>query len=187
MSRTITAAGPRAGDLGAGAAAPTVGMVGAGQLARMTHQAAIALGVTVRVLAVSAGDPAARAGAPSLIGSPDDLDDLRALAAGADVVTFDHERIPPEHLHALQAGGVRVEPSPEAKLLAQDKLHARRELAARGFPLRRYARLAARRQGAEGRLRRPRGRLAGGSPRGAGGAPPSPRRAADRTGARARW
>src|SRR4051812_38169594 len=39
---------------------PIVGMVGGGQLARMTQQAAIALGVTLRVLSQSAGDSAAR-------------------------------------------------------------------------------------------------------------------------------
>ena len=38
---------------------PVVGMVGAGQLARMTHQAAISLGLTLRVLADNADDGAA--------------------------------------------------------------------------------------------------------------------------------
>ena len=38
---------------------PVVGMVGAGQLARMTAQAAIGLGVGFRVLAGSAADSAA--------------------------------------------------------------------------------------------------------------------------------
>ena len=38
---------------------PVVGMVGAGQLARMTHQAAIALGQSLRLLADSADDGAA--------------------------------------------------------------------------------------------------------------------------------
>jgi ribosomal protein S18 acetylase RimI-like enzyme len=38
---------------------PVVGMVGGGQLARMTHQAAIALGQSLRVLAVSPDDGAA--------------------------------------------------------------------------------------------------------------------------------
>ena len=39
---------------------PVVGMVGAGQLARMTHQAAIALGQSLRVLADAADDSAAQ-------------------------------------------------------------------------------------------------------------------------------
>jgi 5-(carboxyamino)imidazole ribonucleotide synthase len=112
-----------------------VAMVGAGQLARMTHQAAIALGIELRVLAATAEDAAVRAGARHLTGSPDRLEDLRALAAGADVLTFDHEGVSPEHLAALEAEGVPLAPSAGSKLLAQDKLHARRRLAALGFPV----------------------------------------------------
>lgn len=110
-------------------------MVGAGQLARMTQQAAIALDVELRVLAASPDDPAVRAGAQAVYGDPASLDDLRALADGCDAVTFDHEQIPPEHLAALHEEGVPLAPGPQAKLLAQDKLHARRVLADAGFPV----------------------------------------------------
>lgn len=112
-----------------------VAMVGAGQLARMTHQASIALGVCVRVLAADGDDAAVRAGAAHVTGSAGDLGDLRALAAGADVLTFDHEHVPPDVLAALAADGVAMAPAPAAKRFAQDKLHARRELATRGFPV----------------------------------------------------
>lgn len=114
---------------------PVVAMVGAGQLARMAHQAAISLGVTLRVLAASSDDPAVRAGAATVLGSPDSLEDLRRLAEGADVVTFDHEQIPPEYLSALEQDGVRLAPPAAAKLFAQDKLHARRSLGDLGFPV----------------------------------------------------
>jgi 5-(carboxyamino)imidazole ribonucleotide synthase len=113
---------------------PVVGMVGAGQLARMTHAAAIALGIELRVLAPGATDPAVLAGARRVPGNPASLTDLRALAAGADVVTFDHESVPPEHLIGLEHEGVRLAPAAAAKLFAQDKLHARRELVALDFP-----------------------------------------------------
>ena len=69
-------------------------MVGGGQLARMSHQAAIALGQSLRVLAASPADPAALVCADVHLGSPDDLDALRGLADGAEVVTFDHEGVP---------------------------------------------------------------------------------------------
>ncbi|CAB4913499.1 unannotated protein [freshwater metagenome] len=114
---------------------PTVAMVGAGQLARMTHRAAIDLGVELRVLAAAPDDPAVLAGATHLIGSPEDLGDLRRLADGADVVTFDHERIPPELLQALEGEDVRLAPPAAAKLLAQDKAHQRRVLAELGLPV----------------------------------------------------
>jgi 5-(carboxyamino)imidazole ribonucleotide synthase len=103
-------------------------MVGGGQLARMSHQAAIALGQSLRVLAASPGDPAALVCADVLIGDPDDLDALRGLARGAEVVTFDHEGVPGEVLRMLVADGVAVRPAPDALLHAQDKLVMRRAL-----------------------------------------------------------
>ena len=112
-----------------------VGMVGAGQLARMTHQAAIALGIRLTVLAVSEDEPAVLAGARCLTGSPDSLEDLAALATECEVVTFDHEGVDPAHLEALEEQGVRIAPPAAAKLLAQDKLHARRTLSELGFPV----------------------------------------------------
>jgi 5-(carboxyamino)imidazole ribonucleotide synthase len=110
-------------------------MVGAGQLARMTQQAAIALGVELTVLAESEVDPAVLAGARFQRGTPAEIDDLRRLAAVVDVVTFDHEQVDPEYLAELEAEGVSLAPGASAKLHAQDKLHARRSLAGFGFPM----------------------------------------------------
>jgi 5-(carboxyamino)imidazole ribonucleotide synthase len=116
-------------------ATPLVGMVGAGQLARMTHQAAVALGQSLRVLAASPTDPAALVARDVSIGSYRDLDTLRAFAKGCDVVTFDHEHVPAEHLRALAADGVTVLPGPDALRYAQDKLAMRRRLAELGLPV----------------------------------------------------
>ena len=107
---------------------PVVGMVGAGQLARMTHPAAIALGSSLRVLAARPDDPAALVCADVVPGYPDDLEALRALARGADAVTFDHEGVPAALLRTLVAEGVGVHPAPDALVHAQDKLVMRRAL-----------------------------------------------------------
>ncbi len=117
------------------AATAVVAMIGAGQLARMTQQAAIALDVELRVLAASLTDPAVLAGAAHQLGRGDDLGTMLDFAEGADAVTFDHELIHPDLLAALESRGVNLQPSAGAKLLAQDKLHARRELARLGFPV----------------------------------------------------
>lgn len=114
-------------------------MVGGGQLARMTHQAAIALGQTLRVLAADADDPAAQVSPDVVIGSHTSLDDLRRVATGADALTFDHEHVPTELLEKLVAEGVNVAPPPEALVHAQDKLVMRRRLEALGAPVPRYA------------------------------------------------
>ncbi|ORB02623.1 5-(carboxyamino)imidazole ribonucleotide synthase [Mycolicibacter minnesotensis] len=118
---------------------PLVAMVGGGQLARMTHQAAIALGQRLRVLAAAADEPAAQVTPDVVLGSHTNLDDLRRAAAGATVLTFDHEHVPGELLDQLIAEGINVAPPPAALLHAQDKLVMRRKLAELGAPVPRFA------------------------------------------------
>ncbi|WP_216867773.1 5-(carboxyamino)imidazole ribonucleotide synthase [Mycolicibacterium goodii] len=114
-------------------------MIGGGQLARMTHQAAIALGQTLRVLATAPDESAAQVTSDVVIGSHTDLDALRRAADGAAVVTFDHEHVPTEHLEKLVAEGVAVAPPPAALVHAQDKLLMRTKLQAIGAPVPRFA------------------------------------------------
>jgi 5-(carboxyamino)imidazole ribonucleotide synthase len=120
---------------------PVVTMIGGGQLARMTHQAAIALGQRLRVLAASPDEPAAQVTPDVVIGAHTDLDDLRAAARGSHALTFDHEHVPIEHLEVLVREGVTVLPPPGALIFAQDKLAMRRRLAQFGAPIPAYAEL----------------------------------------------
>jgi len=108
--------------------APRVGIVGGGQLARMSAAPAAALGIGLRVLATSTGEPAAQVIHDVVVGRHDDLAALRRLADGCDVVTFDHEHVPPAHLEQLEAMGVAVRPGPSALFHAQDKVHMRQAL-----------------------------------------------------------
>jgi 5-(carboxyamino)imidazole ribonucleotide synthase len=119
---------------------PVVAMVGGGQLARMTHQAAIALGQSLRVLAADPGESAGLVVADVQIGDHDDLAALERVVEGATVLTFDHEHVPTEHLHALEAAGHRVAPGPDALVHAQDKLVLRQALADAGEPQPAWAR-----------------------------------------------
>jgi 5-(carboxyamino)imidazole ribonucleotide synthase len=118
---------------------PTVGMIGAGQLARMTHQAAIALGQSLKVLAGDPAESAAVVTPATTFGDYRNTDDLRAFAKGCTVVTFDHEHVPQDALKTLVAEGVEVQPRPEALLYAQDKQAMRTRLAALGLPQPRWA------------------------------------------------
>ena len=111
-----------------------VGMVGAGQLARMTQRAAIDLGVHLTVLATRDDEPAVVAGAAHRIGGADDPAALRRLAEHVDVVTLDHELVDAATLAAIAANGVPVRPSARALRVAQDKLVARETFAALGLP-----------------------------------------------------
>lgn len=109
-------------------------MVGGGQLSRMTAAPAAALGVDLRILALSPDESAAQVAADVVLGRHDDLDALRRLAEGASVVTFDHEHVPPDHLRALEAEGVAVRPGPTALVHAQDKIAMREALDRAGLP-----------------------------------------------------
>ncbi|MGY4683667.1 5-(carboxyamino)imidazole ribonucleotide synthase [Micromonospora aurantiaca (nom. illeg.)] len=113
---------------------PVVGMVGGGQLARMTHQAAIALGQSLRVLALAPDDGAALVAADVQYGDHTDLAALRTFAKGCDVVTFDHEHVPNEHILTLTDEGVKLFPPAEALVHAQDKRVMRERLGELGAP-----------------------------------------------------
>jgi 5-(carboxyamino)imidazole ribonucleotide synthase len=118
---------------------PVVGMIGAGQLARMTHQSVIALGQSLRVLADSPDDGAAMVVGDVIVGDYRSLDDLRRFAVGCDVLTFDHEHVPNAHLRALIAEGVTVAPGPDALHFAQDKAAMRARLTELGIDSPRWA------------------------------------------------
>ncbi|MBM7055423.1 5-(carboxyamino)imidazole ribonucleotide synthase [Streptomyces durocortorensis] len=113
---------------------PVVGMVGGGQLARMTHEAGIPLGLKFKLLSDTPQDSAAQVVSEVVIGDYRDLDTLRAFAQGCDVITFDHEHVPTEHLRALEADGIPVRPGPDALVHAQDKGVMRARLTEIGAP-----------------------------------------------------
>ena len=121
---------------------PVVGMVGGGQLARMTHPAAIALGVRLAVLVASPDGSAAQVIPRPVVADEKALADLMAFAAECDVVTFDHEHVPPEHIRAMEAAGVVVRPRSAALLHAQDKGVMRARLNAVGVPCPRHRAVA---------------------------------------------
>ncbi|AIT60430.1 5-(carboxyamino)imidazole ribonucleotide synthase [Corynebacterium doosanense] len=118
---------------------PVIAVIGDGQLARMMQTEAIELGCSIRVLAGAPDSSAAQVCADVLIGDYTDIGDLRRAVDGADAVTFDHEHVPNEHLDALIAEGVNVQPQPSALIFAQDKLVMRKRLGEIGAPVPRFA------------------------------------------------
>jgi 5-(carboxyamino)imidazole ribonucleotide synthase len=124
------------------ALAPTLAVIGGGQLARMMAQPAIALGLPLRLLAEADGVSAAQVIPDHLVGDYTDLDTLVKVTDGCAAVTFDHEHVPTAHLHALEDAGIAVRPGPEALVHAQDKGVMRARLAALGVPCPRNALVA---------------------------------------------
>jgi 5-(carboxyamino)imidazole ribonucleotide synthase len=106
---------------------PTVGVIGAGQLARMSIAPATALGINLLLLAADSNDSAAQI-TQHVVGDYTDLQTVREFAAQCDVVTFEHELIPLSIVKALEADGVVVRPSSAAFLYSQDKAAMRQKL-----------------------------------------------------------
>jgi 5-(carboxyamino)imidazole ribonucleotide synthase len=129
LRRVSDRIGPGAGSSGG---LPVVGMVGAGRLARMTAQAAISLGIEFRVLAEDPMDSAAQVCAGTVIGDYRSADDLLGFAARCDVVTFDDEHVPVEHLEQLEQI-VAVRPGASALRFALDNIAMRDRLSSFGL------------------------------------------------------
>ncbi|MEO7061839.1 MAG: 5-(carboxyamino)imidazole ribonucleotide synthase, partial [Lapillicoccus sp.] len=119
---------------------PVVGVIGGGQLARMMHGPATALGLQLSVLAEAVDSSAALVVPSAPVGDHTDLDTVLAFARGCDVVTFDHEHVPGPVLAALEAQGTVLHPRPAALRFAQDKLAMREQMATLGVPCPRWAR-----------------------------------------------
>lgn len=122
---------------------PRVGMVGGGQLARMSAAPAAALGIDFSVLATGLDESAAQVVRHVVLGRHDDPQALADLAQTCDVLTFDHEHVPPPLLETLRAHGVAVRPGPEALQHAQDKWLMRQALSELGAPVPAWSRVDA--------------------------------------------
>ena len=107
---------------------PVVGVIGAGQLARMMVPPATALGVKLIPFASSHADSAAQI-TNCVIGDYKDLEAVKKFAQQCDVVTFEHELIPLSIIKALEADGVTVRPGSQSFEYSQDKEAMRKKLA----------------------------------------------------------
>jgi 5-(carboxyamino)imidazole ribonucleotide synthase len=115
-----------------------VGVVGAGQLARMMGDEAHAVDVVLTVLALTRDDAAIATADDVVIGDPHDLDALTRLSERVDVVTFDHELVDLNQVEHLESRGVVVRPGSAALRFAVDKAHQRTTLAMAGLPVPRF-------------------------------------------------
>jgi 5-(carboxyamino)imidazole ribonucleotide synthase len=125
-----------------GALARRIGVVGAGQLARMMLGPAIELGLELEVLATAPAESAAAVAARVRLGRHDDETAVRDLAGDVDVLTFDHEHVPTAILEGIGRDALAaVRPGPAALVHAQDKLVMRERLTALGHPCPRWWRI----------------------------------------------
>src|SRR3954452_13519874 len=107
----------------------------------MMAEPAAALGIPIRLLAEAPGVSAAQVLPDHTVGDYTDLATLRVVTEGCEVVTFDHEHVPTDHLHALESS-LAVRPGPEALVHAQDKGVMRKAMTGLGIPSPRYSAVA---------------------------------------------
>jgi 5-(carboxyamino)imidazole ribonucleotide synthase len=93
------------------------------------------LGIGARVLVEEPGSSADQVYADTLVGACGDLDKLMRFADGLDVLTFEHEHVPPQHIQTLENAGVVVYPGSHVLIYAQNKLKMRCKLAELGIPV----------------------------------------------------
>jgi len=110
---------------------PRVGVIGAGQLARMMLAPATALGVDLLLFAQSPDDSGAQI-TNHVVGDYTDLEALKQFASTCDVITFEHELVPLSVIKGLETSGVKVYPPSSAFIYSQDKAEMRQKLSS--FP-----------------------------------------------------
>jgi 5-(carboxyamino)imidazole ribonucleotide synthase len=98
-----------------------IGIIGGGQLGRMSAMAAARLGFLVHTFSPEPAGPAAQVAAFSTVADYKDHDALRRFAEAVDVITFEFENVPAEGLDLLAA--LRpVRPGPDILRISQDRL-----------------------------------------------------------------
>lgn len=122
---------------------PRLGILGGGQLARMTLQAAIPLGIDVTILADAPDSPAGRLTQHEIVGAWDDPAALDQFVQWCDVVTLENEFVPADVLARLAGSGKCVRPGAETLRIVQDKLTQKQALAAHDLPVPRFLPVAA--------------------------------------------
>ena len=120
---------------------PTIGILGGGQLAKMTAQAASALDIDVIVFAKKADEPALKLVPNHMIGAWDDEDLLKQFAEQCELVTLESEFVPPEILRRIEALDTPVYASSVTLDLVRDKLMQKRHMQQAGIDVPRFTKV----------------------------------------------
>ncbi len=116
-----------------------VGILGGGQLARMTAEAASTLGVEVAILEHEASSPASRIAAREITGAWTDEQTLAAFAQDVLAVTLENEFVEVSALEWLAARGIPVFPTARTLATVQDKLLQKQHMRVVGIPVPNFA------------------------------------------------
>jgi 5-(carboxyamino)imidazole ribonucleotide synthase len=115
----------------------TIGILGGGQLGRMTAMAARSMGYRVQVMDPDPSCPARFVVDACFVGSWDDAKAAADLARGCDVITLEIEQISIPSLEAA-ARHAPVRPGKEILAMVQDRIRQKKWLRDQGFPVGNY-------------------------------------------------
>ncbi len=112
-----------------------IGIVGGGQLAKMTALSALEFGCDIHILERKPEGPAMNLAGKTFIGDWDNPDDLLKLAEHADVITLENEFVDANSLSELEKAGHTLFPTSKSIGLVQDKYIQKQTLQEAGLPL----------------------------------------------------
>lgn len=121
----------------------TIGILGGGQLGRMTALAARRMGYRVVTLDPGADGPCAQVADHAVVAALDDADAARRLAGLADVVTYEFENVAAAVAEALEEA-VLVRPASRVLAVSQDRVREKETFADLGLPVAAFRGVASR-------------------------------------------
>jgi 5-(carboxyamino)imidazole ribonucleotide synthase len=121
----------------------TIGILGGGQLGRMTVAAAARLGYRCHIFCQSPDEPAAQIAERATVAPFTDTDALDRFAADIDVATLEFENVPLESVEYL-ATRIAVRPNAAALAVAQDRIKEKDFITAAGIATAPYRAVASR-------------------------------------------
>jgi len=135
MSSSTSASLPHTGSEPASKHIPHIGIIGGGQLAKMTAIAARQLGCDVTIIEKTEDCPAARLANRALTGDWNNPDELLRLAEQVDYITLENEFVDADSLARLEQSDYKLFPGAHTVALVQDKLIQKQTLSAAGLPM----------------------------------------------------
>lgn len=116
----------------------TIGILGGGQLARMSAYQAYKLGLNVAILEKIKNSPAGQLTQKEFVGWVDDKDIFDEFADACDIITLENEFVDFHFLQYLENKGKKVIPSSKTISLIQDKLIQKETLLKKGIPVAKF-------------------------------------------------
>jgi 5-(carboxyamino)imidazole ribonucleotide synthase len=111
-----------------------LGIIAGGQLGKMLIQEASRWDITTLVMDPEENCPAGSIATHSIVGSPQNYEDVYNFGKKVDVLTFELENVNVEALRRLKAEGLCIAPDPDVLELIQDKGLQKQLYSQKGFP-----------------------------------------------------